>query len=359
MKNKSQVSMFMLLGILLMFVIGVGYYFVKNIEKEKISEKQQIASLEASASPVKIYIEKCFKDSSIKSAYKLGLHGGYYKLPKGVLDTNYTIIPFYYYKGQNLMPTKESIESELSDSISSEVKNCLNLSIFNEQGFKISEGGQLSIKVSASDIKTAINFDYPLTIENNGVAQKVGKFSYEVPIRLGYMHDISAELVNKIVQEPGYIDLTYLLSKDLDISIIHFDDCNDIYVVVDNYSKSINNYLYLFAAKFDEKDCKLEINETGKEISKVEIENYPPVLDDLPYMTAIVNENFAYNVTASDIDNDILFFLDDSDLFMIHPLTGTIKFTPKPSQEGVYKINITVVDIKGAHDTKWFYLEIK
>ena len=241
------------------------------------------------------------------------------------------------------------------------MKNCFGSSVFDEQGVKISFNNAATTKASILSEKTVVNINSPITIKTKNSVQEISKFSYEIPFRLGYTYDIANELIDKIIKEPNYIDLTFLLSKDLDISLIHFDECNDIYVILDNYSKTgeNNNYLFLFAAKLEDKYCKFELNETTKKNSEAFVENHAPVLNLINYSTAYLNKQFTYNVTASDPDNDKIFFLDNHDLFQIHPLLGTIRFTPRKGQEGLYKINITVVDINGGIDSQWFYLEIK
>lgn len=359
MKNRiAQITLFIILGLLLFFIVGIGFYFVGNIKGEKaeeISKKVQQINLEAQ--PIKSYIDTCLKGSSITGAYRLGLQGGYYILPMEFLDTGYVTLPYYYFKGKNLIPSKELIERELAGHINNELGNCIDFSIFKVQGFNISNKNPKA-KVSISNDKTLINLNFPLVIKKEGLTQELQDFSYELPIRLGHIHDISKDLVDKIVKEPYYIDITFLLSQDLDVSTIHFDQCNDIYAIIDNNSK--NSYLYLFAVKLDDKYCKFEINETiEQKPHETIVENNPPILASIDYSNAYVNKTFVYNVNASDSDNDKVFFLDNTDLFHIHPLFGTINFTPKTGQEGLYKINITVVDIKGGIDSQWFYLEIK
>lgn len=362
MRNRiAQIALYMILGLILLFVIGIGFYFISNLNKEKIKTSSGgIHQVSLEFSPINNFIYECVKKASIESAYRLGVQGGYYILPKDILNANYTKPPYYYFQGQNLMPTKERIEDELSKSVNEYFNKCMNLSFFEEQGFKFSFKS-IKIKSSILDEKTIINVDFPLTIAKDNIRQEISQFSYELPFRIGHIYSISKELVEKILKEPYYTDLTYLLGQDLDISVIHFDECNDIYVILDNYTDNPkNDYLFLFAVKIDDKDCKFKINETVEEkLNKSFVENYPPVLDSIPYLIAYVNQTFTYNVTASDLDKDKLFFLDDTDLFHIHPLLGTIEFTPKTGQEGLYEINITVVDINGGYDTKWFYLEIK
>jgi len=80
--------------------------------------------------------------------------------------------------------------------------------------------------------------------------------------------------------------------------------------------------------------------------------NAPPVIGYIGFLKAHVNEPFYYKVSAHDIENQSLFYLDNSDLFNISLPTGIINFTPKVKNIGSYKANITVIDSKGGKDVE-------
>ncbi len=76
--------------------------------------------------------------------------------------------------------------------------------------------------------------------------------------------------------------------------------------------------------------------------------NDPPVLDPIGAQTAIINETYAYDVNATDVDVkpewSNLTFYDNSTFFDIDPVTGLIQFFVNESYNGTYWINISVTD---------------
>ncbi|MBI3035760.1 hypothetical protein HYY71_05555 [Candidatus Woesearchaeota archaeon] len=258
--TKAQISLFLILGIILLFVIGIGYYFVGNLKQEKVLEKtantQQIS---ADFLPIKSYIDICLKDSSISAAYRIGLKGGYNVLPFDFYDGDYADLP-YFYKGKSQIPSKKIVENELEGLLAIEFENCIDFSLFEQQGFNISFTEATANTTILKD-KIEVYVDFPVKIRKDGQYAEISSFSYEVPLRLGHILDISKELVNKIEKEPYYTDLTFLLGQDLDISLINSQDCNEIYLLYDNYSANskISNYLFLFAVKIDEEYCNFRI----------------------------------------------------------------------------------------------------
>lgn len=88
----------------------------------------------------------------------------------------------------------------------------------------------------------------------------------------------------------------------------------------------------------------------------------PPVMRSIPDMSATDGEPFMYTVNVTDPDlpyGDSLTFSDDTTLFEINPLTGTVAFTPKTKDIGIYKITITVKDARSKSDRKTMNLTVK
>ena len=363
MRNKKvQISLFIILGTLLLFVLGIGFYFITNIREEKTKEipATQRISLQ---SPVKNYLEECVKKVAVDSAYEFGQQQGYHRTPKPYLDANYTSVAYYYYKGKDLVPRIEVLEKELEEIINENLLiDCTDFSIFENLGFDI-EFNDLNTTTKILNERVIVNVDYPLSIKKDNEKSYISKFSYTLPFRIGYIISVSNELVNSIIEEPYAKDLTLLLNFDVDVSVISYSNCSEIYVIVDNQSKikeSDDDFVFTFAVGFEDKYCKQITTQKSFDIKFPEIENNEPILEDIPYIIAEVNKPLIYRLKAYDADNDTLFYLTDSILKNhTHVLTGLINFTPKIDHIGIYLINATVVDIRSGLDSKQFYLEIK
>lgn len=365
-RSKAQITLFLVLGVILLFVVGIGIYFISNLQKEKIvkkSEKAQQLNLETL--PIKTYIDECIRKVAVESAYEFGQRQGYYDVPSPNLGTNSSNIAYYYFKSKNLVPQRHILEREFSKIVEENLLiDCTDFSIFDNLGFNV-EFSDVNATAQIFENQIIINVDYPLSIIKGATINSIDKFTYTLPFRVGHIIDISKELVNALVEEPYALDLTLLLNHDVDISVIHYDNCNDVYIIIDNESKmnpSDDDYVFTFAAGFEDKYCNLNVS---SEIAKLdihypEIENNNPVLKEIPYLTANINQTFSYKLNASDKDNDILFYLTERIVKnYTNVLTGLIKFTPKESDIGIHLINATVVDIKSGTDSKQFYLEIK
>jgi hypothetical protein len=102
---------------------------------------------------------------------------------------------------------------------------------------------------------------------------------------------------------------------------------------------------------------------TGSQTFKLTVEDAedPPVLKPIPDQKATEGEPFLYQVLATDPDlpyGDALNFSDDCPLFVMDQYTGLIDFTPKTKDIGVYRVNVTVRDLRGGVDRKTFTLSV-
>jgi hypothetical protein len=90
--------------------------------------------------------------------------------------------------------------------------------------------------------------------------------------------------------------------------------------------------------------------------------NDPPSIEAILAQTATEGVPFQYQSSATDPDLkwglDNLTFNDDTDLFNIDPMTGTISFTPTGAQVGIKRVTITVKDEKGATASASFDLTV-
>ncbi len=86
---------------------------------------------------------------------------------------------------------------------------------------------------------------------------------------------------------------------------------------------------------------------------------HAPVLGAIPDIKIKINQTLLLQINATDEDDDVLNFTDNSSLIEIDNNTGLIIFTPDiPQQNGTYFINISVKDELGMSDWQVFKLHV-
>jgi len=89
--------------------------------------------------------------------------------------------------------------------------------------------------------------------------------------------------------------------------------------------------------------------------------NTPPELDSIGSREIHQDELLVLNVTATDADKgpvDDLIFGDNTDLFDIDPVTGTLQWRPSNDDVGVHRVNFTVSDGNGGSDHELVTIEV-
>lgn len=326
--NKGQVTAFIILGIVLLVLVGVGIY----VMREPAEEIQEGITLSQEAQVVSKFVDSCIDSSVNTGLVYIGLQGGYSRFPILSISTIYSDVPYYYYKGVNDVITKEELESQFAEYVAENVKTCVADFATLEGNYEI-EDGVLSAVVEVDDITgLAVSLDYPVEIKSGNRIEKIDRFSRNYNIRLGTILDVSGRIVERVAQDPRVVPISYLvdlnLENDLQIDALTYGNDTVVYLIQDNNSIASGlPLLFTFATKMD-------------------VDAHLPVLNSAT-LNAKCGEEFNYFIEAFDPDGDVLSAADDSELFDIHPVLGEISFTPFQGETcipGSYPFTITIFD---------------
>ncbi len=228
MGKKAQVTIFIILGLIIISVFGIlfllKYENIKNyfesLNVERLNVPPQIKSIND-------FIGECFKSSSDEALYFIGQHGGYYN----ERVTGYEGIPYYLAKNELLIPKKEKIENEISEYINDAFIICINnFEIF--PGFEITKG-IVKTKTFVSYEKVSFKLEYPLTIKKQKTAYQLKSFNYEVPLRLEMIYNVSSFIVNEHLANKDEICLSCL---------IELSSKNELYLIARAYDNNVTVY---------------------------------------------------------------------------------------------------------------------
>jgi hypothetical protein len=235
MSNKrGQVTIFVIIGILIVLIIGLGIYTATRVTEEKVI----IPQLQGDAGPIQLYIEACLNEVGTQGLNELGMHGGYiyptspeYTGTRLIYDPyepsesdgtqldiknlNSSIPYWYYFKSEQQcwhcqfntnMPTLNSMEQQLNKYINKNLGLCLkNFSSFEDQGYIIKELNSVSAdtKIAESTVNFMIN--YSIEITRNRELTKADLFYKEVNIPLKKYYTI-ARNITALQANTGFLD---------------------------------------------------------------------------------------------------------------------------------------------------------
>ena len=241
--KKAQITIFIIIAILIIAVVALFFALRGNINLPGKPVSPETAEIQN-------FVQTCLDDSLENVVFKVGENGGYYFPPK--VSTPVLEVPYYIKDNNNLMPSKEDIEREISRGIERELFFCIgNFELFSPE-YEITKGKMTPPEVVIEPERVLVELNYPLTIIKGGSKSKIEDFSSEVPVRLGIIYDAVVEFVAEDLKYPEGVCISCLfdisIKNGLRSSYLNYDDDIYIFIIEDPQSKLNNKeFVYVFA----------------------------------------------------------------------------------------------------------------
>ncbi len=337
-QKRGQVTIFVIIAILI--VAGIFLFFYVKDKSSSLTP-----SIHKDIQPVYNYVQNCLKDSGENALNRIGEQGGYFLMSEEVpfIDGR---IPYYFYEGKNIMPSKNHIGEEISKQTLYYLPICLNnLSEFKDEGFSFTFGNPiLSSKIIRTEI--ILELDYPITIYKEETAFVLTSFEKRIDNnRLLEIYDLALEIILSSEENNNEICLSCFFDSasksNLSVSIDQLD-YSSLLFTIEYYNVSTNSsYIFKFAGKYGVPNV---LDQSAKKLS----------VPKIPDMKAYAGKEFNMVIIASGYN---LSYSDYTPLFEITK-TGFITFTPSSRDIGNHSIWITIHDGYGNKINEVFNLEI-
>jgi hypothetical protein len=211
MEKRGQITVFIIIGIIFLFLIaGLYYYFSNKSDIELIS---QIPEPNNEFRPLYEYTQKCIEEATISSAFYIGEHGGYEEIPTPFV--RYKGIPIakvYQYNEGNLLIGLPEVEENYAAVAEKKILSCVaDFKAFKDMGQTIEyDPPQVTVKIEKEYILVNPKFKIRSTISTNATSAFYEFPQVKIPLRLGRYYEVANYLVNEAVKEPNYLRASYL-----------------------------------------------------------------------------------------------------------------------------------------------------
>ena|SRR3989344_4915679 len=249
--KRGQITVFIIIGIAILVVVGALFYFRGRGAAPSISEEVTIDT-----SSLNAFVSSCAKQTAQDAVVYTGLRGGV----EPALDDNFAYIdyPVHYYfvEGEDKRPSEELIKASLNYYMENNLHKCTtDFDAFKKQGFNIEEGIVRS-NVTIAEEEVIFDLDYPVTAVKGGSRETEERFSANVNVNLPKMTRIIDEYIEAQKEKPDQhriLDLLRILDEN-DVIARSYQGPRGIVVmsIVDN-NQIINNepLAYSFAIKYN------------------------------------------------------------------------------------------------------------
>ena len=306
-KKRAQVTVYMILGIIILFSAILLFYLRGRTEKEISVQELIIAQkIPKEARPITNYVTTNLDDATKKGLLLIGMQGGYiyesqggpipdpteegndfiyykdHKVFYNIHKQNNNLFNYYFYKPKyypwyyypyshfpksgekgsfagffgisNLPPlngSSPSIQFQLMEFITNYLQEKINLTIFDEQGFEIYEG-KINVSVIIGENDVIAFLEYPLGIKKT-ITNTITNISYfytNPQVRLKKIYNFTDFIINKDTTDILFNINNSENNKD-DISIEKNESAyeyDDIIIIKDNKSMLYTEpYTFQFA----------------------------------------------------------------------------------------------------------------
>ncbi len=195
-EKKGQISIFIVIGIILIFVVIFLFYNSGGITSfwETPLEKK-----------IKDTVEDCILREGESGAFLLGFQGGYIEIPRTVsvnpnkyIDLGLKIPNWDSEKGN--VPTIESMQEELNAYVSEQALSCINANLRQLDEFariEIAEEMEIETEINKENIIFSASLPIKVSDENSEDVQTYSKYSVKLEeLRLGDLYDLAVEIYN-------------------------------------------------------------------------------------------------------------------------------------------------------------------
>lgn len=246
--KRGQVTLFIILGIVIISIIVMGIYFRSTLLKEDEIELARQLAMPTEIREVTGQVQNCLEIISEEGIIFLGFQGGYIYQPIESLYMENFAVSYGYMDDEISLISLEEIGVELSNYINNEITNCFMLEDYPH--LEINEYMPFT-SVEFTDEKVIINTEYNMEISKDGDMYRIETpYIVEYDVRLKRIHEISLMILQKIKENPDIIDFQSMLELGVDINIYHIYEDQVVYEIIDDMSK-INDeqYSFMFAQK--------------------------------------------------------------------------------------------------------------
>lgn len=224
MEKRGQVTIFIIIGLALLFVVGTTLFFkeiiierglFRDIKEPEIIPEQIIA--------VDYYVDSCIEQVTEEALSLIGTQGGYISLegiPTLEVLPGFNTAYWYYSNGAIFSdyPSKEDIEKELEDYVENNLERCISNFDLLEGEFSIEAKGVVS-KANIEDESVIIKVRYPLNIAKDGIEYYLADHVLDFDIKLGKIYDLAKTIMDKENQELWLenrtLDIIYLYEEEV------------------------------------------------------------------------------------------------------------------------------------------------
>ena len=233
--RKAQITVFMIVGIILLFSSALLFYIrgqiVEGIPEEFVPTVEEVP---LEAQPIKVFVEDCMQQVAKQGIQLMGAHGGYIDphdsaygevFTAGIQPTesdalmmiegSSALLPYWWYLSTPNDCTTDcqfssnrpflykrnggeaSIEGQLDTFIKRNMPGCLrDFSAFREQGFDITILGEMEPDFRVAEREALVLLKYPIEVSREDRRTEIEQFFTKLDVKIKDAYDLATDIMD-------------------------------------------------------------------------------------------------------------------------------------------------------------------
>ena len=253
MNKRGQVTIFIVLGIVIIAAFALVFFLGGVSFKEELSYEEAQAFVNSRVEPFRTFVEDCAEDSALVVLNTLGRQGGYVVPRAGDYDIvlssgeDYGVLNYAAFKEDgdytNVYPALEKSQDEFErvlrdialdpDNGDIVFGKCIDDFSYFDDAFDDISYGELDVDVEF-DNKVRMRINFPVTVERSSYETTIENYFVEIPIDMEEIHAVSSLFINNAIENDG--DMTELINEREDLVYRYVDRDDLLSVGFTNYN---------------------------------------------------------------------------------------------------------------------------
>lgn len=255
-KVRAQTTIFIIVAIVVVAVILGLFYFSQGKTQSNLENVFSNLGITTQASVIESSILSCVEEVSKDSLVVIGIQGGYYNDPGNSFDLGWAFIPYYYDKGNFLMPETEIIENELSDYVEDNLGICLEG--IEPESFEMKfKNSETTAKIKENEVEFKVDFSITMTKGELSSDFELKNHPVFVESKLFEILEVTTYITDSHKEDPEMICINCVADmaeiRDLYVDMLDFgaDESTTLVVISENMT-SAEPYVFEFLNRYPE-----------------------------------------------------------------------------------------------------------
>jgi len=227
MKKRGQITLFIIIGLVLLISAATVIYFYQQRVIEPI---RRAVAVPEEVQAVYDYVATCTDQIGKEGLILMGTQGGFIKLPPAIANNPNAHIkadplgivktPYWYFEGEDRTPTLENMQRELALHVKQNLENCVgNFEAF-EEFYDITPKSSILPVISLTDSEVIIQVKWDLDITIDDRLVQLNEFISSFPVKLKPMYELANKVMLKENRDGWFENLTIdLMSANPEIPV--------------------------------------------------------------------------------------------------------------------------------------------